>query len=326
LNKIGSSRSTKTFAIVSGTAAIFFAAVAYGYTLRYSIPLVSALGIYGCFFSLLLLVLIPAFFPELRAKPVAMAVFLGPYLLYALTNGDFHSIAFGKLVMLAIVPVAVFSLFPVREPDRVTWQDCVAWLWLMIPVILRWETGIWTRPVNLDFMARLYTIGVASWCWIFLRRTSGTGYRFAISATGLRAVLTNLALFSAIAIPLGFGFGLAGWNPRWRGTVNFFVDYVTIFLFIAWLEELFFRGILQNLLTGTFRSPMRAQFIAAVAFGLSHVLLAPAPNWRYVIVASIAGWFYGNAFRQTGALVVPAMLHALVDTIWRTWFGRGGAS
>ena len=102
------------------------------------------------------------------------------------------------------------------------------------------------------------------------------------------------------------------------------IKVITIFVFIAWLEEFFFRGIFQNLLARTLGSRRRAQAFASVAFGISHILLAPAPNWRYAIVASIAGWFYGCVFVETGTLMAPAMLHALVDTVWRTWFGRGG--
>jgi membrane protease YdiL (CAAX protease family) len=318
-----SDRSTKHFAAITGAAAIFFAAVAYGYVLRYRIPIVSAIGIYACFFTLLILLLIPAFFPHVRMKPAVMGIFLCPYLLYAAATNDFRWLALGKLLALLAIPVAVFALFPVKELDRFTWQDAVAWLWLTLPIVLRQETGIWTKPVNLDFMARLFTIGVAAWCWIFLRGALGTGYCFTISPAGLRVAVKNFVLFSIIAIPLGFLFHLAAWNPRWRGFWSFCVDYITIFLFIAWLEEFFFRGILQNLLTKNLKSPIPAQLLASVAFGLSHILLAPAPNWRYVILASIAGWFYGSAFRESGTLMPAAMMHAFVDTVWRTWFARG---
>jgi membrane protease YdiL (CAAX protease family) len=321
-----SDRSAKNFAAVTGAAALFFAAVAYGYTRRYSISIASALGIYTCFLSLLILLLIPGFLRIQWPRPIAMGLFLCPYLMYALTNNDFRWPALIKLALLVVVPVTVFALFPVKEPGRFTWQDSVAWVWLTAPVILRLETGIWTRPVNLDFMARLFTIGVAAWCWVVFRRTPGIGYRFTVSLAGSRVMMKNFVLFSIIALPLGWLLRLAAWNPRWHGIWSFFVDYVTIFLFIAWLEELFFRGILQNLLTQTLGSAMRAQLFASVAFGLSHILLAPAPNWRYVIVASIAGWFYGGVFRATGTLMAPAIMHALVDTVWRTWFGRGAVT
>ena len=317
-------RSTKVFATVACAAALFFAAVAVGYVRRYSIPAAAAIGIYTCFLGLFLLLLVPGFFEIRRTGAIGLLFF--PYLIYAAANNDFHWLAFGKIVLLAAVPIAIFVFFPVQRPDRFHWQDATAWLWLMIPVILRQETGIWTKPVNLDFMARLFTLAVAVWCWLVLRRTPGTGYRVAISVFGLRETIKHFALFVLIAVPLGSLLQLSAWNPTWQGVWKFCVDYITIFLFIALLEEFFFRGILQNLLARTLASPKRAQAAASLAFGLSHILLAPAPNWRYVIVASIAGWFYGSVFAATGTLMAPAMMHALVDTVWRTWFGRGSVA
>ncbi len=295
-----------------------------GYVRRYSIPIAAAIGIYTCFLSLFLLLLVPGFFKIRGARTIGVLFY--PYLIYAATNNDFKWMAFGKLLLLAVVPIAVFFFFPVNRPDGFQWQDCVAWLWLMMPVILRWQTGIWTKPVNLDFMARLYTLALAVWCWLVLRHTSGTGYRFSISLLHLRATIKHFLLFALIAVPLGFVLHLSIWSPRWQGLWKFCVDYITIFLFIALLEEFFFRSILQNLMARTLESPKRAQVFASLAFGFSHILLAPAPNWRYVIVASIAGWFYGSVFAASGTLLAPAMMHAMVDTVWRTWFGRAGAA
>ncbi len=317
-------RSAKVFAAIAALAALFFGAVALGYVRRYSIPIPAATGIYTCFLGLFVLLLVPGFFAVRRAW--AVGLLFCPYLIYAAANNDFHWMAFTKLALLAAVPMAVFIAFPVQEPDRFMWQDALAWLWLTIPVILRWETGIWTKPVNLDFMARLFTLGVAVWCWLALRRTPGTGYRFSISLFGLRETIKHFALFALIAVPLGSLLHLSVWSPRWQGVWKFCVDYITIFLFIALLEEFFFRGILQNLMTRTLGSHRRARLFASLAFGLSHILLAPAPNWRYVIVASIAGWFYGSVFAASGTLMAPAMMHALVDAVWRTWFGRAGAA
>jgi uncharacterized protein len=109
------------------------------------------------------------------------------------------------------------------------------------------------------------------------------------------------------------------WNPRWRGTVPFLLDFLGIFLFIAVLEELFFRGFLQNLISRTLRSWIAGQALVSALFGLFHILHAPFPNWRYVALASVAGWFYGSAFRSSGTLMAPALVHATVDTVWRTW-------
>ena len=106
-------RSTQSFGAVAGAAAVFFAAVALGYVRRYSIPVVAGIGIYSCFFALFLLLLVPGFFQIHGAKVKAIGLLFCPYLFYAATSNDFHWLAFGKLVLLASVPIAIFAIFPV---------------------------------------------------------------------------------------------------------------------------------------------------------------------------------------------------------------------
>ena len=137
-----------------------------------------------------------------------------------------------------------------------------------------------------------------------------------------RQFFVNFVGFAVIGVPLGFALDFVSWNPAWRGLGQFAFDFLTIFLFIAVPEELLFRGLLQNLLEGSWNSRQKAQIVASILFGLMHILHAPVPNWRYVILASIAGWFYGRAYRNTRSLLASGTTHALVDTIWRTWFER----
>lgn len=74
--------------------------------------------------------------------------------------------------------------------------------------------------------------------------------------------------------------------------------WVGIFFFTAVPEELFFRAWVQNLLER--RVGRRAALgIASVVFGLSHFNKRSAHfNWRYVLLATIAGIFYGRAWRE----------------------------
>ena len=48
----------------------------------------------------------------------------------------------------------------------------------------------------------------------------------------------------------------------------------------------------------------------------------PVPNWRYVLLATIAGLFYGRAWMKTAPLTPAAIIHALVDTTWFALFPR----
>ena len=88
-------------------------------------------------------------------------------------------------------------------------------------------------------------------------------------------------------------------------------------------EEFLFRGILQNFLTRSLPGERRELYgllIASLIFGAAHLHHAPVPNWRYAVLASLAGVFYGNAYRALGRLSASALTHALVDTAWHFWF------
>jgi membrane protease YdiL (CAAX protease family) len=93
-----------------------------------------------------------------------------------------------------------------------------------------------------------------------------------------------------------------------------------LYLAVALPEEMFFRGILQNLLRESLRQPWLARIAAAAVFGCSHLGNRGFPNWRYTLVAGVAGWFYGRAYDQERSVVAAAVVHALVILTWRVFF------
>jgi membrane protease YdiL (CAAX protease family) len=201
-----------------------------------------------------------------------------------------------------------------------SWQDLAAAAWLATVLLFHQLKGIWNVPANLDFMARLFLIGIASWTWTFIRIVPELGYEFSFSAKTFGVAGLNFVLFAAIAIPASLLMGFTHWNPRAGGTAAFFIGFVEIFLFIALLEELFFRGFLQTLISASLHSTWKGQAVVSCLFGLFHILHDPFPNWKYVFLATVAGWFYGSAFVKAGNLMASTLTHALVDTVWRNFF------
>ena len=324
---------SRNFWIVFGCFAAVFAAIASGYIRRYALSFGPAAGVYGCFMLLLAFVLAPAIaasraaicryiaLPYGALTPVAL--WCVPYLIYSAGTRDFHPAALVRLLAVSAALVLLYTRVPVQHARRFCWQDALIAAFLIAVVLGHALHGIWNVPVNLDFMTRLFLIGAASWTWIFLRGTPGLGYDARITLAVCKAAAINFGYFAVIAIPLGLAMHFTAWNPRWRSVPHFAIDYLEIFLFIAVLEELFFRGFLQNLISNSLHSWWKGQLIVSCLFGLFHILHAPFPNWRYVVLASIAGWFYGSAYRQSGSLMASALTHALVDTVWRTWFVKG---
>ena len=318
-------------AFLAGATAlvIVFAAAAHVYFRRYPVSASAAIGIYLAFILLLLLSLAPAGLDGRQVKqrlsryqpiPLFLAIWSVPYLLYAAGTGDFRWMALLKLLAIAAPPVAIYARFPPDDERAFCWQDACVALLLIGFVLSGQMRGIWNVPTNLDFMSRLYLITVASWCWSFVRVVPELGYSFRISREVAKQAAINFALFAIIAIPASLATHFTRWNPRWPGAVSFLLNYLEIFLFIAVLEELFFRGFLQSLLSKTLGSWVAGQVLVSVLFGMFHILHAPFPNWRYVALAAVAGWFYGSAYRISGSIMASALTHAAVDTVWRTWF------
>ena len=312
--------------------AIAFLPVAVAYARRFSLSLSSAAAIYCCFLLLLMYLLAPAIassrallkrFLNGRFKGwIVLGMLALPYCIYATGTADFHWEALGRLILVLSPPIFVYSACPVRKPAVFTWQDALVAIWLVAIVLFHLFKGVWNAPTNLDFMARLLTADLGALSWTYLRAVPDLGYEVSVTKRSLQAAALNFLYFASIAIPLGFVLQFTSWNPRWTGLGDFIASYLEILLFIAVLEELFFRGFLQNLLAKSLRSHWLGQLIASGIFGLFHILHAPFPNWRYVLLASVAGWFYGAAYRCGGTLLSSVLVHATVDTVWRSFLTR----
>lgn len=88
-----------------------------------------------------------------------------------------------------------------------------------------------------------------------------------------------------------------------------------IFVGTALPEEILFRSLIQNLIQQRFGENTRALLLASVIFGAAHLDNGPQalPNWRYMILATIAGFAYGKVFQKGSTVLSSACLHALVD-------------
>jgi membrane protease YdiL (CAAX protease family) len=246
-----------------------------------------------------------------------------PYLILALGTHTFSFYGAGKLI--AYIGVPVLLVFPDRQRPvlRAGWRDFAAMLALAFPVGAHWLHGIWMWPEELYFFRPLYSVLIGGYAFMVIRNLEGVGYKLTFGLRDAAEAVIHFAGFAVIAVPLGMALGFL--HPRtgspspWSVGFQFF----GIFLTVAIPEEMLFRGILQNFLTKSFRSERRELYgllIASVIFGAAHLHHAPVPNWRYMILATIAGIFYGNTYRRRGRVSASALTHTLVDTIWRFWF------
>ncbi|HEX4002194.1 MAG TPA: type II CAAX endopeptidase family protein [Candidatus Acidoferrales bacterium] len=227
----------------------------------------------------------------------------------------------------ATVPALLLASSRAKAPG--TWEDYAALLILWLPVEFRWMYHLFPYPAPLTHTLTILmalSTGVAA--FVLLRRMPGVGYALEWRRGFAFHFGFNFLVFSAIAIPLGLKLGFLHWKPALpaihaislSGPAGAALSGIGILLFTAWPEEFLFRGLLQNLLSKSFRSEWTGLVVASVIFGFSHILHAPFPNWKYVCLATIAGFFYGRAWMKTGSLVPGVLIHAAVDTLWHILF------
>ncbi len=279
-----------------------------------------------------LLTLLPflaaAFFPEtaaarIRALPHAVKL-LGPvllcipYSLVAVTAGSFH---WQGCMLYAALPVCIaVLLWQAGELDgaaRGNWRDFLVLITLGLSVDLRWFESAW--PAHMAIFNKILLLDAGIYGFVFVRRLEGVGFDLRLRVSDLAAGLREAAFYTPIALVLGLSLGFLHPHRTWPGLAPIAGAWLFTFFFIAAPEELFFRGWLQNLLERRM-GRMPALLLTAALFGLAHFNKRAAHfNWRYVVLAALAGLFYGRAWRQNRRVAASAVTHATVDALWSLW-------
>jgi hypothetical protein len=240
---------------------------------------------------------------------------------YALTAKAFGIFTWMWLAVYAVLPVALaFLLEQARSEDagqRGNWRDFAVLLALGLAVDLRWLEPAWPR--GLAALGKILLLDAGIFGFLVVRRLDGVGFNLRLTRKDVSRGLGEYLLYAVIAVPLGLWLGFLHFHANWPSPLHAITAFVFTFLFIAIPEELFFRGWLQNLLERRIGRTL-ALLVTAIIFGLAHFnKRAVHFNWRYVLMAAIAGVFYGRAWRAQRRVGASALTHASVDTTWSLW-------
>jgi CAAX protease family protein len=246
------------------------------------------------------------------------AVLCVPYVLVACSVGMFR---WGWMALYAVVPVGVsMLLWQARRVDPSqggTWREFLVLAALGLAVDLRWFEGAW--PPHLAVFNKMLLLDAGIYGFLVVRQLDGVGFDLRLRLRDLGTGLRELIFYVPIAVPLGLSLDFLHLHVGWPRLVHVVGALIFTFFFIAVPEELFFRGWMQNLLE-RHMGRFAALVTTAMIFGLSHWnKRAVHFNWRYVLLAALAGVFYGRAWRQERRVGAAAITHASVDTIWSLW-------
>jgi membrane protease YdiL (CAAX protease family) len=242
------------------------------------------------------------------------------FLVYALGTSTASFARLGAVAAFIFLPLALLSSAQSAAPG--SWQDLS--ILVAIWVTVKFGPSHWFWPYPDGHLAYVFTVmlavNIAIAGFLLLRRTKGVGYNIAWGANWTLYILGALILIACIVIPLGLKLHFLIYSPHLAQWKSFLPLALAILFFTAFPEELLFRGLLQNFLSRASNNDTAGWIAASILFGFSHITNLHFPNWRYVLLASIAGLFYGWTWRKTNSIFASAMVHAGVDILWHILF------
>jgi hypothetical protein len=320
---------TRSFTFVTILAAIAYAAIlaAFWIAARQSAVALTLDGISPRAFVSFALLFAPLWFfafgfhePLRRRGEGSRTLLAGllalPYFAFAVGTQVFSwRMAFATVAFPVLL--AGFLGLP-RLPRKLRWRDAAALGLITSAYFLRWFQPAWPSAMR-SLFPKLFLADVALYSFLVARQIHGSGYSLVPSRSAPWIGVREWLLYFPFAVAIGEVTGFIHFHREFPSAGTALVAILVTFLLVALPEELFFRSIVQNLLE-TRLGRTGALLTAAALFGLSHFTHGSSFNWRYVLLATIAGVFYGRAWRAQRCIFASVLTHTLVDVVWSLWF------
>jgi hypothetical protein len=282
--------------------------------------------------ALLLAAVLAFFLPEvqdrvrgvLHAHPVI--VWAVPFLLTAIFSGAAAlagAFSFSLALLLlgyTAAPVACAWMEGAGLIPRPAALDFVAILLLWLPLEFAAGARLVPRPAQAFLHSVAYGIAILLGLVLFTGFRSFPGMKYNLprrwSDFGLPAAA--FALTAPVLMLVGIALGFIP-MPHWPAGAatggRLAGAFGLILVGTALPEEILFRSLIQNLIQLRFGASWRTLLAASLIFGCAHLDNGPQPlpNWRYMILATIAGVAYGMVFQRSSTVLSSAALHSMVD-------------
>jgi len=188
-------------------------------------------------------------------------------------------------------------------------------------LIARFCKQIYTSPVPsvpIEILGHLMLIRLFASVMLILRKVEGTGFGFLPMAKEWVTGLRYFAYLLPVGIALSAALGLIHFQLSWMELARAPLQFLGVLWVVALSEELLARGLLQQWLSDWTGRPNLALIIASALFGLGHLWYRGFPNWKFVIVTAVLGWFCGKAYIEGRGIRAAMVTHALIVTVFQT--------
>jgi uncharacterized protein len=252
------------------------------------------------------------------------AVLSAAFLAIAAHLGAFSFPLAALILGYTFLPMAV--AYVARRTPPPTGLDFVIIALLWFPLEFSVGHQFIPKPAQSTLHLAAYGVSILLGLSIFLwyRRLGGMKINLPRSGRDFINLLLGFAACAPILIALGraIGFLPPFHLPPQPSASRIGSQFLIILAATALPEEILFRGLIQNCIMQKFGANTTNLLISAFIFGCAHLDNGPGPlpNWRYMILATIAGVAYGKVFEKSSSIFASAGLHAVVDTIKHACF------
>jgi uncharacterized protein len=311
--------------IISGTAGVIYAQ-------SQSIPTLVAASVIAAFLVEIALYVLPGFeaarqwvsrtlHPRALAAAIAGAAPLS-YLIYSIPTGLFDLRSAAAILALGAVAAFWFVLVPRSAARDFLFIGIVAAV-----VLARIWSGLYPEPhprAETAALGQLMWIRTGIFAVLLVRGVQGVGFGFLPTRRDWRIGALHFGALMMVLLPLSLALGFLrapeSYPVWWKVAGIAAATFLGMLWVVALSEEFFFRGLLQQWLTALTRSSVTGLLVTALLFGAAHLPFRGFPNWRFALLAAIAGLFYGLAYHRAGSIRAAMVAHALTNTVWRVVF------
>jgi membrane protease YdiL (CAAX protease family) len=273
---------------------------------------------------------VPALFKKIfRRQPALLfvipALLAAAFCLVAWRMGVWNCPITLLIVAYAFVPT-ICIFFQGMDAGAASWLDLIVILLLWLPIELNAGARWIPRPAQglLHTVAYGVALTLALVFFLAFRGLKGMKYNLPTRMMDFIRPLIAFVLVAPILIALGraLSFIPPFHAPGGLSGIRIAKSFGLIFVATALPEEILFRSLIQNWLMQKFGSTTAVLILASVIFGCAHLNNGPQPlpNWRYMILATIAGYAYGRVFQRASSVTASMILHALVDVTKHVFF------
>jgi uncharacterized protein len=206
---------------------------------------------------------------------------------------------------------------------RPSWLDFGIILALWLPLEFSAGANLIPRPAQGFLHSVAYAIAILMGLVIFLGFRSLPGMKY--NLPGARDLAFGVIGFLITAPILIFLGRLLHFIPPFHSPTHpaaIGLQFAAILVGTALPEEILFRSLIQNWFMQRYGFSTAMLLLAGFIFGCAHLDNGPQPlpNWRYMILATVAGVAYGKVFQKSSSVFSSVTFHALVDLTKHIFF------